>query len=216
MNNILINPVEDPDMDTCVPGLSFLLKASLWPEEAGLADATARGKTLHFSSRWRHLAGYPKRACSGWKKGCVRYSQTAGAQEPPLHHEDAGLAPSPGALERGYLWTPRKSDLYLQVPWKEGKRLCGWACWHGWPMSTAPGPTRILCFPPAAWSSLWNRVKGFLVAKKGNFSPKTLSLHSVTVQFHFLCGCPWDVEDLGINILKYFPKYAHLDLNSYV
>jgi len=39
MNNILINPVEDPDTDTCVPGLSFLLKASLWPgsglEEVG-------------------------------------------------------------------------------------------------------------------------------------------------------------------------------------
>ena len=23
--------------------------------------------------------------------------------------------------------------------------------------------------------------------------------------------CPWDVKGLGINILKYFPKYAHLD-----
>lgn len=39
MNNMLINPVEDPDMDSRVPGLSFLLKASLWPgsglEEVG-------------------------------------------------------------------------------------------------------------------------------------------------------------------------------------
>lgn len=39
MNNMIIKPVEDPDKDTCVPGLSFLLKAPLWPgsglEEVG-------------------------------------------------------------------------------------------------------------------------------------------------------------------------------------
>lgn len=89
MHSVLIDSVEDPEVDTCVPGTSFLLKASLWPgsgveevgrdqgkgpREAGLTDAVAREKTFHFSSRWRHLAGYLKRAGSV----CGRCSQTAG------------------------------------------------------------------------------------------------------------------------------------------